>query len=612
MVLSATAAWVARPPRVTVAGSVVMAGVALVGVLSLLSSAWAGSAENAVISGNRYLTYAALLALLVAVVRSRTDAALALAGFTAAALVVAGVDLAQILGGGAPDLFLNRRLNAPLGYINGQANFFLIAAWPCIALSQLRRSPLAGALGLAAASSLVGLMLLGQSRGAVLACLVAIVVVVGFARSRLRLAAALALVAAGAGVALPAILDVFDASRREVSEAAARGAAQSILIVAAVVGVLAFLALTVERRLADDAPRLHRRARLSLAVVVAAIGAGAIGGLVAEAGPIRHELSAQYHAFVELTPTHDSKATRNRLTSGGGNRYDYWRVAATTFGDHPVAGVGAGNYTEPYFLLRHTTEDVRQPHSIELQTLSELGVVGALVLVAILIAAALVFARWRRRGADSEAERVLFVAAVGMVVAWLAHTSVDWMHLLPGLSAAAMIAVAMAIRGARDEAPEATAAAPRSGTAPRVCRVLVVALAALALAVTGISLARQTLSDWYRLKAQDALAASPAKSLEEADRSLRIDPDAVPSYYVKAAAVARLGDADATERILAQAIAREPRNFLSYALLGDVYARERRFDLARSAYADALARNPRSAQLRALVEDPRSATRGAG
>src|SRR3712207_8034377 len=46
-------------------------------------------------------------------------------------------------------------------------------------------------------------------------------------------------------------------------------------------------------------------------------------------------------------------------------------------------------------------------------------------------------------------------------------------------------------------------------------------VAALVLAIAGVSLARQALSDMYRDRAQDALAASPARALEEANRALR-------------------------------------------------------------------------------------------
>ena len=66
-----------------------------------------------------------------------------------------------------------------------------------------------------------------------------------------------------------------------------------------------------------------------------------------------------------------------RFLSGGGYRYDYWRVAWLEFKDAPLRGQGAGNYDDLYFSERRTTEDIRQPHSLPLQTLAELGLVGA-------------------------------------------------------------------------------------------------------------------------------------------------------------------------------------------------------------------------------------------
>ena len=53
------------------------------------------------------------------------------------ALVVAGWVLAGMLRGDET-LFFAGRLHEPLGYINGQANFFVLAFWPCVALAERR------------------------------------------------------------------------------------------------------------------------------------------------------------------------------------------------------------------------------------------------------------------------------------------------------------------------------------------------------------------------------------------------------------------------------------------------------------------------------------------
>ena len=87
------------------------------------------------------------------------------------------------------------------------------------------------------------------------------------------------------------------------------------------------------------------------------------------------------------------------------------------------------------FWLRGTPEDIRQPHSLQLQSLSELGLAGfALVLVLLggllcaRVSAAAAVRKERLNGAVA-------VAALGLIVSWAVHTSVDWLHLPPALPA---------------------------------------------------------------------------------------------------------------------------------------------------------------------------------
>ena len=67
--------------------------------------------------------------------------------------------------------------------------------------------------------------------------------------------------------------------------------------------------------------------------------------------------------------------------------------------------MGAGNYQPGYYLHRRTTEEIQQPHSLELQTLAELGLVGALLLAAFLIAVAIGFVRTARAAVQRLARR---------------------------------------------------------------------------------------------------------------------------------------------------------------------------------------------------------------
>ncbi len=292
---------------------------------------------------------------------------------------------------------------------------------------------------------------------------------------------------------------------------------------------------------------------------------------------------------------------------------------------HPILGVGAGSYPRFYYQQRATTEDIEQPHSLELQILSELGIVGALLLAAFICGIAWGALRMCGLAARSPQARALMVGALGALTAWLVQTSVDWMHLLPGLTAIALVGAAVLIRpqpraGTGAEAPArrrssstAAAAPERSGLQRALASKPALALGASAVMVTlvlaGASLSRQGLADLYRERAQRELAAHPAAAMADANRSLGIDADAVETYYVKAAALARFDRAAAAEATLRQALAHEPENFVTWTLLGDIAVREHRPRTAGHDYVRAHQLNPRDPTLTELSADPAAALR---
>jgi tetratricopeptide (TPR) repeat protein len=266
--------------------------------------------------------------------------------------------------------------------------------------------------------------------------------------------------------------------------------------------------------------------------------------------------------------------------------------------------VGAGNYDKPYFERRATTEDVRQPHSIELQALAELGLLGAGLLLAFI--AGLGWAAWRLAAAarTSESARFLAVAASGAVTAWLVHTSVDWIHLIPGVTGMALVAGATLLVAPDDAGRHDESRRTQRALARRLAPALVVGVL---LVVASVSLSRQGLAEHFRTRAQNALATRPGDALVEADRSLRLDPEAMRTYYVKAAALARFDRGPAARAVLMEAAAREPRDFVTWALLGDLAVRMGDLADARRMYGRALALNPRDPALRAQARDPRVA-----
>ncbi len=591
---------IARPPRPGPAAWTALGGLAALGAWSLTSALWADSVEQAVVEANRTLALGATLGLLVLLVRDRRTALWALGAFAATVVAVELVEVVRLLGPDAAGQFLAGRLNDPLGYINAQATFSILALWPLLALAEQRRSAVLAGLGLGGVVLSGGLVLLSQSRGAALALFGSLLIVLALAPGRRRRGAALALGAAAVFAASGPLLDIYR-TQPTADGTVHRGVA---VLLALAVGCAALwgLAVAVERRLADGRRRTLRAVATGLfaaAAVVCLIG----GALFA--GKVRTELRSQYDAFVHLSVAQGGEQTASRLLSGAGNRYDYWRIARNTWSDHKLLGVGAGNYDEPYFRQRATTEDIRQPHSLGLQALSELGLPGLALVV--LFIGGVGWGAWRQRRAalESRTERGLLVAGLGMFTAWAVHTQVDWIHLLPGITAGALIAAAVLLRPRPATQPAGTPARLRRP----LPRAALAALIVLPVAVGGVSLSRQVLSQHYRGAAQDAVAhGSPAAAIREADRALRLDREDLADYYAKAAAQAREGDGDAATATLRQAVRVEPGDFLTYALLGDLSVRRRAFGQAAAYYRKSLARNPREPTLQVLAKDPRAAT----
>jgi hypothetical protein len=568
---------------------------------ALLSSTWGESSSQAILVANRWLVYAAFLAVASWLLRDRW-AALALLGGVAAGGVAIVAHLAvELLGSGAPALFVGRRLADPIGYVNGLGTYVLVGAfWPAVAVAERARPIVLSALGAGMASLAASLLVLTQSRGVAAAAAVSIVVVLAAIPGRLPRAWLLVLVGGGLAAAAPTLLDVYSSTTAlEPTRAAAQSAGEAALLVAAVVALLWGAGLSLFRALPESAARAVAGVGLGAILFLAVAG---VIALVVLSGRISDDVSRQYDAFVHPgQPAAGATASASRLTSGSGNRYDYWRIAWHDFTDHPVRGVGAGNWPVSYFLERTTSEDVRQPHSVELQALSELGIVGGLALLVFVVGVyvGLLRRRWPSRGDPTT--RALTVAAAGAFTGWLVHTSVDWMALMPGLTGIALAGAAV-LTG--DEA--------EGGARRRPLPWPALAVALLVIGIGASFLVRQTLADRYRIDGQAQLASSPQQALRDANRALAYDSDLLAAWYLKAAAYARLGDYASSRATLLAATRREPHAWVTWALLGDLSVRGRDFAGARAAYGRAFELNPRNTELRTLAANPRVALRQAG
>lgn len=563
---------------------------------SLLSSGWSDSTDAANTGANLWLLYAATLACVWWAVAGEHRRAVALLnGASAGVLCVAAWMLVKMLIGHGPDLFYRTRLTYPVGYADGQAGFLLLAIWPCLALAERHGSRRAAAIagaGLAGIVVLVALALLSQSRSWAVGLMAAIALVLAALPGRRRRISALTLTAVIVAVLYVPLHDVWSAPDPVTglaTVATTRRAAIAIIVAALLAGVVWAIVVAGFERMAPVGSSARARVVTLSRATLAAVGVLAVLAVAVNAGAIAHRIHSQYEAFVNLAP----RPNGLRLFSGGGDRYDYWRVAILEFRSDPIKGVGAGNYEWDYYLRRRTSETVTQPHSLELQTLAELGLVGFLLLLVFLAAVAIGFRRTARAARASPGACAVAIAGGGAFAAWLGQTSVDWLHLIPGLTAIALAGAAALLAGG----------AQRVAVLPGRGRIVVIAAAA-ALAVAGaVTIAPRVLSLHAQSSAEHELAAGKAQAaIADATSAISYDPNSVDALVMRSAGFARLDEFAPTLADLRRAIAVEPKNWATWGVLGDLLARRGDLAGAKAAYVHGLSLDPRELVLRIALD----------
>jgi O-antigen ligase/polysaccharide polymerase Wzy-like membrane protein len=394
------------------------------------SISWAPLLTTAAEDGARAAMYAAVFALALAATRVRRVRAAApwvlLGGIVAVALYALGSRFAPQLVPTARLALAGDRLAHPLTYWNALG--LLMATGVLLSIVTASGGPRPAATrGVACAAAVpCGVALaLTLSRGAY-AALGAGLIVLALARPRLLTAMAGALALSGAAVAtvvafaLPAVRSLGDS--RSAQESQGLAAAIATLALAIVVG-LVFAKLC--RRVDRPAPRLPRLVRVAVAGgLVATIAAG--GTLVA----------------TEVERNKPVPGTVARVTTFEAHRSPYWRVAVDAFWNHPVTGVGTGGFNVEWRRERDERQNALDAHSLYIETLAELGIVGFLLLAAF---AAVVGGGVIRRLREIPDDPVVAAAAVALA-ALAFHVGLDWDWEMPAVTLPALILGAAALQ----------------------------------------------------------------------------------------------------------------------------------------------------------------------
>jgi O-Antigen ligase len=404
----------AKPAR---AALVALAGLA---AWTWIAASWSSSPAGADQELELALLYLPALAAGAIAWSDRRAARMVEPALAAGALIVIGYGLSGRLLPGVVHLHATARaggrLEQPMTYWNATGALAAIGLVLCARLAGDVTRPRALRIAAAAAAAPLGMgAYLSFSRGAIACLLAGLAALVAFDRSRAQLRAAL--IALGAGALAGAAAAPFGAVRAlHPGHATAEG-----LAVLALLAVIAAGAALLQARAGERRSPLRLRAAPVVAVVVALALLPYAAVVLAERGG----------------PSRDAAfgATNARLSDVGTHRLSYWRVAVDVAADHPIAGAGPGAFAVEWLRRRTIDERVRNAHSLELQTLADLGLVGLALLAGVLAATAL--AARRVLGAD----RALAAGPAAAALTWALHAGLDWDWEMPAVT---LVAVALA------------------------------------------------------------------------------------------------------------------------------------------------------------------------
>jgi hypothetical protein len=432
--LGTVAAWTLLAPNSLAAfgrsAAVVFALLAGFAGWTLLSGIWSHAPGVALIEFDRALLYLAVFTVFALVGRTGGRARALVAILAGASLLVALVGLAAWL---LPDelhvsnSFIRSRMSYPTGYWNTTGLLAgLGVVWSLHLASASREHWALRVAGAAAIAPLVAVLNLTASRGAVVATAAGVIVYVLVTRSRGIMAGLLACVPAGVASFVIVSRRSGLATSRPTPEAIAHGhhLALALVFCAIAAAVLRALLIVLDRKLAGiDFPVASRRTRLQ-AVAATLVLILAAGVAVDLPGRISHA----YRQFSDGPVVGESG--QGRLTSlSSDGRTELWHIALKYgFDPDPLLGSGAGTFATLWQRYRPIPEDLLVAHSLYIGTLGDLGLVGAGLLVAALLAIVRALSRHAR---TRDREGAAWAGLLGGAAAWMVFAAVDWNWQMP-------------------------------------------------------------------------------------------------------------------------------------------------------------------------------------
>jgi hypothetical protein len=622
--------------------------------LTGLSVVWSVAPDASWQDAGRMLAYSGVFAAALAVAWIAPGGWRALLGGTVLAAVV--VCAYALLTKALPDqLDANdtyARLQEPYGYWNAIGLTAAMGAIGCLWLGARRAGhAVLNALAYPAMGLMIVTLMIAYSRGALAALAVGVAAWMCLVPLRLRGARVLIVGALGAAPIVAWDFWKHALNSDGVALAARTTAGHQLgVLLGAMLIVLALAGVAIgffgDRRAPSAATR--RTAGITLAALLVLAVVALAGGLASTkrglTGTVSHDLSSLTDPNAPVP-----KNTPGRLTAIGSVRARYWNEALEIFKAHPALGAGAAGYETARLRYRTQPLDVKQAHGYVVQTLADLGIVGLVLTLALLVAWMVAAGRpthpfnrrwtaqrsppsvgWRHAGGRDlgqyTPERIGMLTLLCIVVVFGVHSFADWTWYVPGDACVALLCAGwLAGRGSLPAGSPATpagtpaAAVPASASASAsgqaqsssadskpVARLRLPAAAQLSPIRVGVAIAvvvGALLAAWTEWQPQRSIDASeqalvllernPVAARAAAQAGVDRDPLSAQALFTLSTVEHATGESALARATLQKAVRLQPSNPQTWLTLGQ-------YDMAT---------NPREAmgELRAAVYlDPAS------
>jgi O-Antigen ligase len=555
--------------------------------------AWSADAEASVTEFARVATYLGVF-VLVLMARQPGDMRRLVNGLGAGMAVIGVLALLSRLH---PSWFptdqpalavgsTQNRLSYPLGYWNGLATLMAMAVPLLLYMSIRGRTIVGRALSAASLPAVALTAFFTLSRGGAIEIALALLLFLALAPRRLQAVPSLGLAVIGTVILIVAT-DQRNALSDGLDTAVAHHQGNEVLAMTVVVcgGVgLVQAAIALAARYGVG-PRI-KVPRRTTATIWGALALCAV--IVAVAAGVPGEVSHRWDEF--KAPAGAGTGVQRFDSSSGSGRYQTWSSASEANETHPLIGVGPGTFEDWWAQHRSIDVFVRDAHSLYMETLGELGIIGLLLIAAFVIWVLAVGAQRSVQG-DSR-RRWPYAAATASAFAFALGAGIDWAWELSVLPVAFLVLAAALLAPRRYASP--------SRNEEWIARALLVGLCVVALIVIVPSLlGAEALRDSRAAASSGNLPAA----LDEAEHAHDLQPYAATPSLQRALILELMGKYDAAVGPARDATRAGSRDWRTWLVLSRVEAESGRPGPSTAAYERAKSLNPRSA-LFAAAEAP--------